>query len=297
MTLDAHGQHLTVVEVGGGIRTYGTDAGPVLDGYAGDEMCSGARGQLLAPWPNRLADGSFEWGGHRLQTAITEVDSRTAIHGLVRWSAWTIEEVAEDRARLCHRLHPQPGWPWTVEFSVTYRLAADGLSVHTQVSNLAEEACPLGIGWHPYIHAFGGVVDDLTLTVPARTAYRSDDRGLPVGRYEVGGTDMDFTAGRRIGPARLDVCLTDLDREPDGRAVVELAGGDPPASARLWADRAYSHIMVFSGDTLADPARRRRGLAVEPMTGPPNLLRTGDGLITLGPGTTFEAAWGVEVFS
>lgn len=295
VTLDAHGQHLTVVEVGGGIRAYGTDSGPVLDGYGEHEMCSGARGQFLAPWPNRLAGGSFEWGGRRLQTAITEVESHTAIHGLVRWSAWAQDEATADRVRLSHRLHPQPGWPWTVEFRVTYRLSPEGLSVLTEATNLADEACPLGFGWHPYLRAFGGTVDALTLSVPARTAYRSDERGLPSGRYEVAGTDTDFTSGRQVGSARLDLCLTDLDRDPDGRAVVELSSPGGSGSARLWVDRAYSHLMVYSGDTLADPARRRRGLAVEPMTGPPDLLRTGDGLITLGPGATFEATWGVEV--
>src|SRR3712207_8001232 len=40
---------------------------------------------------------------------------------------------------------------------------------------------------------------------------------------------------------------------------------------RLWWDEAHRWLMVFTGDTL-DPARRRRGLAVEPMTCAPNAL-------------------------
>ncbi len=297
VTIDAHGQRLTVVEVGGGIRAYSAGALAVLDGYAEEEMCSGARGQVLAPWPNRLGDGVFEWGGHTLQTAITEVASHTAIHGLVRWAAWRIDDVAVDRASLGHRLHPQPGWPWTIDFSVSYLLTPEGLSVRTAVCNQSDEACPLGLGWHPYLWAFGDLVDRATLTVPARVAYVSDERGLPTGRYPVLGTDMDFTSAKTVGAARLDACFTDLERGPDGRAIVELSSPDGSRSARVWVDRAYSHLMVFTGDTLADPARRRQGLAVEPMTGPPNLLRTGEGLITLGPGATFEATWGVEVFN
>ena len=42
-------------------------------------------------------------------------------------------------------------------------------------------------------------------------------------------------------------------------------------------DGAYTHLMVFSGDTLSDPDRRRRGLAVEPMTGAPDMLHNGFG--------------------
>ncbi len=295
--LAAFGQRLVAVEVGGGIREYGTAAGPVLDGYGEDEMCSGGRGQLLAPWPNRLEDGSFEWAGRHLQTAITEVETHNAIHGLVRWSPWAIRSVTDDRAEMGFTLHPQPGWPWALELAVTYRLGPDGLTVTTSVTNCSGEPCPAGFGWHPYLRAFGGPVDDAVLTVPAGCAYHSDERGLPGGRFDVGGTELDFRAPRPIGAARLDVCFTDLVRGGDGRAVAELARPDGSRSARLWVDRAYSHLMVFSGDTLAEPARRRRGLAVEPMTGAPNFLRTGDGLRTLEPGASLQGTWGVEVFS
>ena len=301
--LAAHGQRLTVVEVGGGIRDYRSEAGPVLDGYGPAEMCSGGRGQLLAPWPNRLEDGSFEWDGRRLQTAITEVETHNAIHGLVRWSSWTPDPVAADRVEMSFRLHPQPGWPWILDFRVTYQLSPDGLAVRTSVTNRSQEPCPVGFGWHPYLYAFGGTVDDTVLTLPARSAYTSDDRGLPNGRFEVAGGDLDFTGGKRIGAARLDVCYTDLVRGGDGRAVAELrpaggsGSGSGSGSARLWVDEAYSHLMVFSGDTLGEEARRRRGLAIEPMTGAPNFLRTGDGLRRLEPGASYDGTWGVEVFS
>jgi hypothetical protein len=51
--------------------------------------------------------------------------------------------------------------------------------------------------------------------------------------------------------------------------------------------------MVFTGDTLA-PERRRRGVAVEPMTCAPDAFRSGAGLITLEPGERHVARWGVE---
>ena len=51
-------QHLVVVEVGGGIRSYSADGFEVLDGYGADEQCPSGRGQVLVPWPNRIKDGS-----------------------------------------------------------------------------------------------------------------------------------------------------------------------------------------------------------------------------------------------
>jgi aldose 1-epimerase len=311
--LAAHDQELVVVEVGGGIRTYrapGRDGRrrDVIDGYGADEMASGGRGQLLAPWPNRLAAGRFEWAGTSLQTAITEVETGNAIHGLVRWCNWTLPEpetvrspytpaTPVDATSLSYRLHPQPGWPWTLDLRVTYRLIPDhGLEVRTSVTNRAEQPCPVGIGWHPYLTAPGSFVDDCHLTVPAGTAYRADERGIPVERFGVTGTDFDFTTSRPIGPARLDVAFTDLHRDDDGRTRVVVAGPDDDGVC-LWLDRNYTHLMVYTGDTLADPGRRRRGLAVEPMTGAPDLLNNGDGRRVLEPDATFDAVWGIESFS
>ena len=43
--------------------------------------------------------------------------------------------------------------------------------------------------------------------------------------------------------------------------------------------------MAYTGDTLDPVDRRRRGIAIEPMTCPPNALRTGTDLIRLDPGS------------
>ena len=55
-----------------------------------------------------------------------------------------------------------------------------------------------------------------------------------------------------------------------------------------------AHPELGDRDTLADPTRRRTGLGVEPMTAAPNAFQTGDGLITLQPGQTHSAEWGIE---
>jgi aldose 1-epimerase len=51
--------------------------------------------------------------------------------------------------------------------------------------------------------------------------------------------------------------------------------------------------MLFTGDSIPDGARRRKSLAVEPMTCAPNAFRSGDGLRTLAPGATAEATWSI----
>jgi aldose 1-epimerase len=48
---------------------------------------------------------------------------------------------------------------------------------------------------------------------------------------------------------------------------------------------------VFTGDL---PDVRRQGLAVEPMTCPPQAFRTGEDVIRLAPGESWSGEWGIE---
>jgi aldose 1-epimerase len=286
-----HGaQRAVIVEVGGGLRVYETEGGPVLDGYAANERCQGGRGQPLMPWPNRLRDGRYEWDGAEQQLPLTEAETATAIHGLVRWVNWTVAEHDPDRIVVTHRLHPQPGWPGTLDLRIEYRLDDDGLAVTTTALNVGSEACPFGAGFHPYIGLGAGAVDTLSLTLPGRTRLEADERGLPVGRAPVAGTALDYHAPTTIGDARLDDCFTDLVRDDDGRSRVRIQSRQRQAT--VWLDEAFGYLMVFTGDTLS-PDRRRQGLAVEPMTCPPNALRSGEGIAVLAPGDAFTAAWGI----
>src|ERR1700691_5249694 len=77
-------QRATIVEVGAGIREYVVGEREVLQTYAIDEMCDGAHGAVLLPWPNRLARGRCEFDDERHQLALTEPPKRTAIHRLPR---------------------------------------------------------------------------------------------------------------------------------------------------------------------------------------------------------------------
>lgn len=140
-------ERAVVVEVGGGLRSYGD----VLLGYDIDELCSAGRGQVLAPWPNRLAGGTYEFDGATYQLALSEPKSGSAIHGLVRWASWEAVEREESRVVMEHLLHPQPGYPFRVRLRVEYALLDDGLSVRTTAENVGERACPFGVGHHPYI--------------------------------------------------------------------------------------------------------------------------------------------------
>jgi aldose 1-epimerase len=285
-------QVVTIVEVGGGLRAYAAHGRPVLDGYDPGVLCSGSRGQVLAPWPNRLRDGMYTFAEQNNQLALTEPARHNAIHGLVQWVSWTVTDRDDGRATLSYLLRPQPGWPFTLQLETTYRLSSDGLRVTMAATNLGATSCPFGYGAHPYLRLAPDTIDSLELRIPATSWLRTDDQGIPVGKEPVDGTKYDFREGRLIGQTELDTAFGDLARDPDGRSRAALADPTAGDTVEVWMDESFTYLMVYSGDTLP-LADRRRGIAIEPMSCAPNAFQSGDGLLVLAPGESHVSEWGI----
>ena len=285
-----HGEQVAVVtEVGATLRTYEVGGRAVVDGFPADRRPDGGRGQVLAPWPNRIADGRYDFGGEQHQLPLTEVAAGNAIHGLVRWVGWEVLDQDVADVMLGTTVWPQPGYPFLLRLRASYRIDDAGLHVRLHARNDGDRPAPYGAGHHPYV-TVGEQVDACRLTVPARRRVVTDHRGNPVGEEEVAGGAYDFRAPRRIGELELDTCFSDLSADPACAVVLE--GRDRAVTVRLGA--GARHVQVFSGDTLPDPSRRRQGLAVEPMTCPPGSFRSGTDLVVLDPGAEHVLGWGIE---
>src|SRR5215471_11972664 len=176
----AEDQQAMVVEVGGGLRSYSASGRELVDGYAAHEM-----GQALIPWPSRLQDGINQFDGRRHQLPLNEPERSNAIHGLVRWAAWTASTRERHRVVMEHMLYPLPGYPFALRLSIEYALLDNGLRVRTTATNVGADVCPYGSGAHPYLTLGTAVVDRLILHTPARTVLQSDKRGLPIATQAV----------------------------------------------------------------------------------------------------------------
>jgi aldose 1-epimerase len=283
-----------ITELGAGLRELTYHGAHVIAGYQPDELPPGAAGQLLAPWPNRIDGGRYSVAGAEYQLDLSEPAHGNAIHGLTRWMPWAAVRHSADTVLLRTAALGRAGYPFCMEMDAEYQLSEDhGLRVSITARNTGSRPAPYGTGSHPYLDAGLATVGECTLSLPAARWLPVDERGIPAGEArDVTGTDADFRTARPIGDVRLDHALTGLARDGLGRAWARLTSDR--SQVGLWAGQGYHWLQVFTGDRL-DAARRRRALAVEPMTCPPNAFVTGTDLIILDPGSSVTHVWGIEV--
>ncbi len=290
VTLASGDLSAVVTEVGATIRSFRAKGDPIVWEFDESEIAPGGRGQVLAPWPNRLEDGSYRFAGVAGQAALDEPERSNAIHGLVRWLPWSIEERSDEQAVLSCVVHPQPAYPFRLRLELEYALRNGGLEVSCGATNTGPGPAPFGVGFHPYLAAGSAGVDEAEIRLSATRRLTLDARGLPTGDQSVAGSPFDLVR-KQLRGFKLDDCYTGLAIAGDGRWRAELHL--PGRAVEVWADAAFGYAMCFTGDTLPE-TDRRRAIAIEPMTCPPNAFRTGDSLIELDPGERWEARWGLR---
>jgi aldose 1-epimerase len=292
--ISAGGYRAVVTGLGAGIRELAHDGVPVIAGFPPDELPPGAAGQLLLPWPNRIDGGRYRFGGSDHQLDISEPGRGTAIHGLTRWASWRLVSHDPAAVTLALSLLGRPGYPFCLEVTAEYVVTADaGLRTVITARNAGSRPAPYGTGQHPYLTVGTPSVDEAVLQLPASRWLPVDERGIPAGpAADVAGTPYDFRAARPIGQTELDHPFTALDSDTTGRAWARLSGNGRQVA--LWAGEGYRWLQVFTGDAL-DPPHRRRAVAVEPMSCPPNAFATGTDVLTLAPGATVTHSWGAVV--
>jgi aldose 1-epimerase len=248
-------------------------------------------GAVLAPWPNRLRDGAYQWRGQRRQVPVNEPDRRTALHGLVFGEIWTPVAMDASSATLALRLTERRGWPGPLDLRVCYSLSAAGLTVTVTASNPGVVPLPYGVGFHPWLSTGGAALDDCALTLDAATHVRVDDRLLPAGTEPVAGC-YDLRRPTRLAGLDLDDAWIDATADESGRSWGRLACPDG-RTVSVWMEAPLDCWQVCTGDHV--DAMPRAGLALEPMTCVADAFNTGAHLITLEPGASCAVRWGIQV--
>lgn len=273
----------TIVSVGGGLREFLVADQPIVAGYHADAVAPAAAGQVLAPWPNRIAGGTYRFDGYPHQLPITEAAGDAAIHGMVRWLVWEQLERRDDEVVVGCTLPPQPGYPWPLRLSTRWTVSSDGLRAVHSATNLGRLRCPFGLGVHPYVWVPGVPVSELTLRLPMALA------GEPA--EAVMGTEYDFMTGRPIGTLALDTPYGRPLPDADGTVRTQLTAADG-RGVEVWQDGSFGWTQIYTGP--GPTGRAGDTVAVEPMTCPPQAFRTGEDVVVLEPGDTWSGSWGVR---
>ncbi len=284
--ITSHG-YRAVVTQSGVLRRLSHDGRDLVDGFAEDAMPAGGRGQLLVPWPNRIRDGRYTFGGTTHQLALTEPKRANASHGLVRWVSWSLTRHETDTVELRYYLPAQTGYPWSLDLSTTWELGADGLRVTQAATNHSDSPAPYASGAHPYLLAGPGPCGCWELDLPATTYLTVDEeRLLPTGRASFAGI-----VSEPLGDTVLNHAVTDLERDAHGVATVRLHDREAGTGTEVWVDQHHRWLQVYTGDDTPTP---RASVAIEPMTAPPDAFNSGEDLVVLEPGASFAASWGIR---
>ena len=269
------------------------DGVELFQSYPDSAIPPSANGVLLAPWPNRVANGQWTLNGQTQQLDITEPSRGHASHGLLRNTGYAVLERDGSSVSLAAEIFPQHGYPFHLLHTVRYSLDDDGgLRVRQDLVNHGADTAPVALGAHPFLRLGDVPTEELVLTVAARTRLTTDETLIPNGREAAEG-DADLRGGRRVGGLALDSAYTDLlpADEEAGAAFRHTLTAPDGRTVSLWTGPECGYVHVFVTDKFPG---HKCAVALEPMTAPANALNSGEGLSWLPPGETFSAQWGIR---
>ena len=250
------------------------------------------RGIIAAPWPNRIADGRYTFDGTEHELPVNEPERDCALHGVLFPLDWTLVSGDKSSVTLTCSPEPTPGYPHELRVDVEYRLSGGGLHSFVTASNLGGMTAPYGVCPHPYLVAGPAPLDEWVLEIPAGVFLEvTPDRLLPKETRTVEGHEFDFRSPRPIGATEIDHAFTDIAFGGDGLARVLVRDPGGAGVGMAW-DRTCQWLQIHTADK-QPPAPNRLGLAVEPMTCPPDAFNSGVDLTRLKPGATHKASWSI----
>lgn len=274
LVLEYPGQRAVVSPWGASLRQYrvvGADSGDsaVLWGYSGGARKQGGQGDVLMPFPGRIADGRYQFDGEVFQLERNDKEGPNAIHGFVRSVPWQVlrrdAAAVVFRVQLLAEVYASKGYPFSLDIELTYQLHARGISCAFSIRNIGPHPAPVGAGFHPYFTVGGLPIHETELQIPASAFVEFNQRLVPTGRLvSVDGTEWDYRTRRPIGSRQFNHCYVDLTRDADGLSRAVLLSRESGRRIEVTMDRTFSALVVYTGDAI--PGAARQAVAIEPMT-------------------------------
>ncbi|MFA6963957.1 MAG: hypothetical protein WC227_04610 [Patescibacteria group bacterium] len=289
---------LEINPLGGGIaRFYREIDGEVTEyiyGYQREEDKAGSMGDVLFPFPGRVKNCSYSFGGQNYVLSGLRIKDGHANHGFAKQSEWKVASSTENEACLEFEMRAEEykdrGFPFSLQLGLTYTLNSDGFVCQAEVKNFGQHEAPFGLGFHPYFRV--GEVNTSKINLPADKMIEFQNLE-PTGKLlSTDSAPFDPSGEELLGGSAVDNCFTELNFS-EGRATTELIFDTTKIS--VWQDKDFPYLQIYSADTLAEP-HTRKAIAIEPQTCTGFALNHPEmGLITLGPGQGWQGSWGVDI--
>jgi aldose 1-epimerase len=245
-------------------------------------------GSVMAPWPNRLEDGTWQLGDREFTATINDAEGHNANHGLAFDKEFALTSQTDSSLRLELNLFDEQAYPFSVLLSVTYLLQNTGLQVELEAKNLSNEDVPVAFGMHPYF-----VLDqDSTLLVDAKTWITKNARNLPVSASTFEKSPLANNAGQDVCNLELDECFTDLRFDSNDFCVTTVTRPSLGIAVEVEQSRELSHLMLYRLQESSQPNRSL--LAIEPQSAPANAFRNLESVASLAPAAKFKANYRVK---
>jgi len=270
-----------IVTTGAGLAELTLKGRHLVLSHEPDALPQAHMGKVLLPWPNRIANGRYRFAGQILLPAINDRASGAAIHGLLAWHNWHIARQSSCEVVLTAFLPPNYGYPFMLSAEVTWSLdSTAGLQARISATNIGDTPAPYGAGVHPYLTCNLDPVDRCDLQLPASRIFNPETRQYA----DVAGTALDFSHPHSIGDTCIDHSFALLSRATPW----EVRLTSPIQNMAVWLRASQPWIQVYSGEKL-----NRAGLAVEPMSCPPDAFNSGIDVVQLSPGETHQLSFAI----
>jgi aldose 1-epimerase len=266
----------------------------VIEGYASPaEMEAhrhphGYRSALLLPYPGRIENGRYQFGGESYGLERNFPGEPHSIHGFMENAPFGVKGTYNGEKGLIVELeHAYNGhikaypWPFTVRLIMQFA-PFSGFSVKTIVENTGSTTLPLGLGWHHYFRT-GSPASKLMLQFMADRRIKLDSEHIPTGETR---EYRDFNRLKEIGSEPLAHCFSLLPTEL--RAETLIFDREQDLRISVWQDTGpgkFNYLQLYT-------PQGGGSLAVEPMTCPANAFNTGDSVIRLAPGQKTDMSMG-----
>ncbi len=211
---------------------------------------------ILFPFPNRIRDGSFTFGG--ITTKLPTNQSGHAIHGLVIDQPFTEVGRRTDKAAavtlaIDSQSNPRSAaYPFPFRLELEYALDEWGMSLTATATNTGAAAMPFGYGIHPYFNVpLGpeGSRAECTISAPAAFGWELDEHLIPTGRHVPLTDETTLMTPTKLGERSFDN-VYGMTPIRDGWTICALTDAASRARLEVLSDDQFRDLVVYGPPAL-----------------------------------------------